>query len=137
MNNTYTKSPVEILTDLKMELLDFVNTRVAMLQSEMKEKIRTLKLATPALIVGLVLVTTAWFLLTGCLVAVVAMAFAPNPWAYPISFIIVGLTYLIFGGIAAIAAWKRMMGSGLAPWRTIHVLQQDKVWIAAEGKAQL
>ncbi len=137
MSNGYTKSPVEILTELKTELLDFVTTRVAMLHSEMQENIRFLKLATPALIVGLVLLGTAWLLLTGGLVAAIAMAFQPNPWAYAVSFLIVSGAYLILGGLAAISAWKRIVGKGLTPWRTIHVLQQDKVWIEAEGKAQL
>ncbi len=137
MNNGYTKSPIEVLTDLKMEVLDFVSTRVAMLHSEMQENIRALKIAMPALIVGLMLLGTGWLLLTGFLVVMIAMAFAPHPWAYSLSFIIVAAGYLIFGGIAAAAAWKRIAGKGLTPWRTIRVLQQDKVWIEAEAKAQL
>lgn len=136
MSNGYTKSPGEILTEMKSEVLDFVSTRVAMLHSEIQENIRSLKLAAPMLIVGLVLLGTAWLLLTGFLVAAIARAFEPNPWAYSFSFGIACVAYLVMGGTAAAAAWKRIAGKGLTPWRTIHVLQQDKAWLEAEGKAQ-
>ena len=137
MNNGYTKSVAEVLTELKVELLEFVSTRIAMLHSEMEENFRTLKLAAPALIVGLVLLWTAWLLFTGFLVAMIATAFEPHPWAYILSMIIVAVAYSILGGLAATGAYKRISEKGIAPRRTIHVLQQDKVWIQEEAKARL
>lgn len=136
MNNGYTKSVAEVISDLKVEVQEFISTRVAMLRAEMQENLRTFKLAAPTLIIGLVLLWTAWLLLTGFLVAVIGIAFQPNPWAYVFSLLIVGVGYLILGGMAAMGAWKRMTEKGLKPKRTIHVLQQDKLWIQAE-KAQL
>ncbi len=137
MNNGYTKSVAEVLTDLKVELLEFIGTRIAMLHSEMQENFQSLRLALPVLIAGLVLLGTAWLLFTGVLVVVIGIAFEPSPWAYSFSLIIVTIAYLLLGGLMTTRAWKRMAERGITPRRTIHVLQQDKIWIQAETKAQL
>ncbi len=137
MNSGYTKSVAEVLADLKTELLEFFSTRIAMLHSEMEENFQSLKLAAPALIVGLVLLGTAWLLFTGFLVAIIGIAFEPSPWAYVFSMLILAAAYLILGGAMAARAWKRIAEKGITPRRTIYVLQQDKIWIQAETRAHL
>ncbi|HEY1732165.1 MAG TPA: phage holin family protein [Terriglobales bacterium] len=135
-NNGHVKTVAEVIGDLKTELQEFISTRIGMFRAEMQENVRTLKLAAPALMVGLVLLWTGWLLLTGFLVAMIAVAFQPSPWAFALSLLIVGLGYLILGALAAMGAWKRIKEMGFKPRRTIQVLQQDKIWIQAE-KAQL
>lgn len=137
MSNGYTKSIAEVLADLKVELLEFVSTRIAMLQSEVAENLRSLKLAAPALVAGLILLGTAWLLFTGFLVGMIGIAFEPSPWAYVLSLIVVAVAYSMLGGLMAVRAWKRITEKGITPRRTINVLQQDKIWIQAETKAQL
>lgn len=143
MNNEYpyqnghAKSIPEVIADLKTELQEFMSTRVAMLRSELQDKLRSLKMAAPVLVVGVVLLWTAWLLLTGFLVAIIGVAFGNTPWAYVVSLVIVGVGYLIMGGLAAMAGWKKITQGGIKPERTIRVLQQDKIWIQAETKAQL
>lgn len=132
-----TKSIAEVIDDLKNELMDFAITRLEMLQSEIKEKVESFKMAAPVLSIGVVLLLTAWFVLTGFLICIVAAAFTPNPWAYTVSFLIVGVLYAIVGGAAAFLAWRQLKGKGIAPQRTIEVLKQDRIWLQNEGRAQL
>ncbi len=136
MNNG-TKSVAEIITDLKEELQDFIQTRLAMLQSEAKDKLRSFKMAAPVLLTGMLLLGTCWLLLTGFLVCIIAAAFAPNSWNYTVSFLVVGVLYGIVGWAAAGLAWRQLKTKGVKPERTINVLQQDRAWLQAEGKSQL
>lgn len=136
MNNGYTKSVAEVIGDLRAELQEFVSTRISMLRAELQEKLRTLKLAAPALVIGVVLLATGWLLFTGFLVAMIAAAFQPSPWSFVLSLLIVAAGYVLLGGLALMGGWKRIREKGWMPRRTIHVLQQDKIWIQAE-KAQL
>jgi uncharacterized membrane protein YqjE len=135
--NEHTKTVPEALTDLKEELKEFLSTRVAMLRSELGEKVETIKRATPMLIVGLVLLATAWLAFTGFLVCIIAQAFDIGAWAYVISFIIVTVVYAMAGGITALFAWKRIKQVGMKPKRTMHVLEQDRIWLQTEARTQL
>jgi uncharacterized membrane protein YqjE len=134
--NGYSKSLPELIAELKGELRDFIATRVAMLQAEMRENLKSLKLAVPGLLMGLVLLWTAWLVLTAFLVTIIAHAFTPQPWAYVVAFLIVGVLYALFGGFAAMSAWKQIKQRGLKPGRTIRVLKEDRIWIQAESKVQ-
>jgi len=136
MTNGYNKSLPEIVNDLKGELKEFVATRVAMLRSEMSEKLAALKEAVPALIGGLAVLITAWLLFTGFLVTVIAMAFS-SPWGWVWSFLIVTAAYLLLGGMLAVAGLAKLKQTKLVPERTLRVLKQDEVWLQTEAKTQI
>src|SRR5215471_17745120 len=135
-HNPHVKSVTEIIAELKTELQEFLSTRVAIVRAEMKENLRDLKVAAPLLAAGLALAWTAWLVFTAMLVMLIGRAFLPKPWAYPLALLIVMILYLIFGGSMVMAAWKRITRKGLKPERTIRVLQQDKIWIQNESRAQ-
>ncbi|HKD85041.1 MAG TPA: phage holin family protein [Terriglobales bacterium] len=137
MANGYTKPITEVIEELKEELKEFVATRLAMLRSELNEKYQSLKTAAPVLSIGIALLGTAWLLFTGFLVTIIAQAFAPNPWNYAISFILVTVVYAVVGGLAAYLAWRQLKQKGVKPERTIRVLQQDRIWLQTEGKSQI
>ena len=137
MTNGNTRNLAEILSEIKEELKDFIATRVAMLRSELNEKLQSIKMAAPVLLIGVAMLGTAWLLLTGFLVCIVAQAFTPSPWAYVISFVIVGVCYGLLGAAAAFMAWRQLTEKGVKPERTIRVLQQDRLWLQTEGKSQL
>ena len=126
-----------VVAELKDEVREFVNTRLAMLQSEMKEKISTWKMALPAIIVGLLLLLTAWLLLTAAIVAAIYVAFVGNPWAATIAFAIVFVAYAVIGGVAVAFGLRDLRENGVVPKRTIRVLKDDQVWIANEARVQL
>jgi uncharacterized membrane protein YqjE len=135
--NGHTKTITEVVEDLKNELMEFVSTRFAMLQSEFDDKFQSFKMAAPVLGIGLVLLGSAWLLLTGFLVTIIAQAFAPNPWNFTVAFLVVAVLYGIVGGIAAYLAWRQLKEKGVKPKRTIEVLKQDGMWLQTEAKTQL
>ena len=131
------RSLAGIVNELKEESKDFLSTRLAMLRSEMKEKISDWKQAAPMLVVGALLLGTAFLLLTGAIVAAIYVAFEGNPWAAFLALIITCVGYALFGGLAAVFALRQMRESGLVPRRTVRVLKDDQIWISNEARVQL
>ena len=126
-----------VVAELKEESKQFVTTRLAMLQAEMKEKISAWKTALPLLVIGAVMLGTAWLLLTGAIVAIVYVAFEGSAWAAFLALIIVCIAYAICGGIALWVAKAKWQEAGVAPKRTLKVLKDDQIWISNEARAQL
>jgi hypothetical protein len=135
--NTHVKTVADVVSDLKTELQEFLSTRVAMLRSELGAKLETVKTAMPMLVVGLLLLVTAWLAFTGFLIAIIAEALEPRPWAYVVSSLIVAFIYALVGSVAAMVAWKKMNATGVKPERTIRMLEQDRIWLQTEAKTQL
>ncbi len=131
------KSLAGVVAELKEESKEFVTTRLAMLQAEMKEKISAWKTALPLLVIGAVMLATAWLLLTGALVAVIYVAFAGSIWAAFLALIIVCIAYAIAGGMALWIAKSKWQEAGVAPKRTLRVLKDDQLWISNEARAQI
>jgi len=126
-----------LLSEMKEELKDFIQTRVAMFKAELQEKVRVLKAAAPLAIIGLVLLMTAYLLLTLALVGLVLAAVPDNPYRWAIAFGCVGVLWLILGAGAGYFAYRELQLKGLMPKRTVEVLKEDKVWIQAEVKNQI
>jgi uncharacterized membrane protein YqjE len=126
----------EVVTDLKEELKEFLNTRFAMLRAEMTEKVHNIGMVAPVLLIGVGLLLTAWFTLTGFAILLIAHL-VPGPWAYVISFAIVTVAYGAIGAASAMYAWGKLKHTGVKPERTIRILEQDRVWLQAEAKTQL
>ena len=82
-----------VVAELKDEMREFISTRVAMLQSELKDKLSAWKLAAPTIAIGLVLLGTAWLLFTGAIVAAIYVAFEGNPFAAAIALAIMFVAY--------------------------------------------
>lgn len=131
------KTLAGVVAELKEESKHFVSTRVAMLQAEMKEKVSAWKMALPMVVVGALLLGTAWLLLTGAIVAVVYVAFEGSAWAAFLSLIIVCVAYAIFGALAFWVARSKFQQAGVTPKRTLRVLKDDQIWISNEARAQL
>lgn len=131
------RSLAGVVAELKEEVKTFLETRYAMLMSELNDKLSAIKMALPAIAVGLVLCGTAWFLLTGALVAAIWVAFQGIAFGAAIALVIVGVAYLLVGGIAVLFAWRGLSEMGLMPKRTMRVLKDDSVWIRNEARTQL
>ena len=126
-----------VLTDMKEELKEFLSTRLALFRAELREKAKTLKIAVPLAAVGLVLVGTAYLLLTLALVALVFAFLPDNPYRWCLAFASVGVLWAILGGLAAWFAKRELELRGLIPQKTIRVLKDDKIWIQSEVKSQV
>jgi uncharacterized membrane protein YqjE len=127
----------EVVNDIKLELQQFLCTRLAMFRSEMNEKMANIKMAAPVILVALLLVLTGWFLFTAFLVAAIAMAFSAIAWNYAIACLIVCVLYLLVGLVAGMFGWRQIRERGLKPERTLRVLKQDQVWLQTEAKTQV
>ncbi len=131
------KNLTDVLHDFKNEFITFAETRLQLLQQEMREKTAAIKAALPTVVIGLVFLLTAWFLITAAIVTVVATlvagAMPGSPWIYPIAFGAVAVLYLLIGGILAAVGSKALSKQGLRPEKTIRVLQEDKLWLQSES----
>lgn len=139
MNETRYAEPngrtlADVVSEIKDELKEFIQTRVQMFSAEMKEKLSRSK--SVALYGGLaaLLLGTAYLLLTLALVGLVAVAFWGSPYAWFLAFLIVGVGWAILGGTLALVAKRTFRG--FTPQRTIQVLKQDKVWLQREASNQ-
>jgi len=131
------RSLAAIVTEMKEELKDFVQTRIEMFRTELHEKLKTLKIAAPLAGVGALLLGTAYLLFTMALVGLVVAFFRDNPYRWFFAFAAVAVLWTLLGGIAAYFAKREFELKGLMPRKTIEVLKEDKLWIQAEAKNQL
>jgi uncharacterized membrane protein YqjE len=118
------------LQEIKNEIKEFVQTRLDLLRNEMQGKLSAYKAALPMAIVAVLLLVTTWFLLTGAIVAAIALALG-----WPAAFAIVGGAYLISGMVVGWLAYKELTSQSIAPQRTLQVLKQDQIWIEQEAKS--
>jgi uncharacterized membrane protein YqjE len=135
-SQVHEKSLGMVVAELKAELRDFVQTRVAMLREEMKTKAGVMKLVVPMAVVALIMAWVGFLCITGLFVVLSASAFggfAGFAWA----FLIVGVVYFIIAGICASFAYSELSRKGLAPKHTIQVLKQDQIWLRNEARSQV
>jgi len=131
------RSLAAIVTEMKEELKDLVQTRIEMFRTELQEKLKTLKIAAPLAGLGALLLGTAYLLFTMALVGLVVAFFRDNPYRWFFAFAAVAVLWTLLGGIAAYFAKREFELKGLMPRKTIEVLKEDKLWIQAEAKNQL
>ena len=131
------RSLAAIVTEMKEELKDLVQTRIEMFRTELQEKVKTLKIAAPLAGLGALLLGTAYLLFTMALAGLVVAFFPDNPYRWFFAFAAVAVLWTLLGGIAAYFAKREFELKGLMPRKTIEVLKEDKLWIQAEAKNQL
>jgi uncharacterized membrane protein YqjE len=123
-----------LLAEIKDEIRDFLQTRITMLKTELREKSKNFKTAAILAISGILLLTTAYMLLTLALVAAIMAAFPASAYRWFFAFLAVGVFWSVFGAIAAYFAKRELELRGILPKRTIEVLKGDKVWVQTEVK---
>jgi VIT1/CCC1 family predicted Fe2+/Mn2+ transporter len=127
----------EVVNETKQELKEFAVTRMAMLQSEIREKIEQIKASAPLIVIGALFALTAFLVITAALVSLVYVAFAGSAYAPFLACLIVGVLYAILGGTLLYVGYRGISEKGLMPERTIKVLKDDKVWLQNEARTQL
>ena len=124
----------EVLAETRDEIKDFIQTRIQLLVSEMKEKAAQSKSAAILGAIALVLGVTAFLLLTLAAVGLVAVAFWGSPYAFFWGFLIVGVFYALIAGMLAMGAARKLRS--FAQKKTIDVLKEDKIWLQSEARSQ-
>lgn len=136
-NTSNNRSLAEVMQELREDLKDFLTTRVQMLRGEIMEKVGAWKVGLPSMIIGLVLLATAFMLFTAGLVCLIALAFAGQPWGFAVSFFIVMAIYGLTGGLLFFYGLNTAKAGGLAPQKTIRVLKEDQIWLKTQARTQL
>ncbi|HTU43032.1 MAG TPA: phage holin family protein [Candidatus Aquilonibacter sp.] len=126
-----------VLLAMKEELKEFAETRLEMLKTELREKLKIMKIAGPLLAIGVVLLGTAYLLLTLALVGLALAFLQGNPFRWFLAFLAVGFVWALLGAIVTHFAVREFQSQGLMPKRTIAVLKGDKVWIQSEVKGHV
>ncbi len=126
------RSIAQVLRDTKEELKQFADTRIAMLKTELQEKLKMLKVAAPLAAAGVLLLTTAYLLFTLSLVGLVFAFLPDNAFRWCLAFLAVAVLWTLLGGLAAYFAKREFELKSLMPTNTIRVLKGDKMWIQSE-----
>jgi VIT1/CCC1 family predicted Fe2+/Mn2+ transporter len=130
----HTRNLRSIIADALEELKQFLNTRMQVLKSELRETVSAMRVAVPLGVLAVVLLSTAFLLLTGAAVCIVASAFAGSPYAWFYAFIIVGFVWGVMGLVAGFFAYNEFRSKAVFPKRTVEVLKADKNWIQSEAR---
>jgi uncharacterized membrane protein YqjE len=131
------RSISDIAAEMKEEFKQLIQTRMEMFKRELQEKLARLKVAAPVAGAAILLLITAYLLITLAIVAVIAAVFAGSPYRWFFGFIIVGVAWGLLGAVAAYFAKRELEIKTLAPTRTMEVLKGDKRWLETEVKHQL
>ena len=136
MNNAVyaNRSLGEIVSEIRVEFIELVDTRLKMLKSELQEAKAGLRVALPLAALTLILLVTAFLLLSAAVVTLIASAFAGNPYAWFFGLIIVAALWAVFGAIAGFFAYNALRAKATFPRRTFEVLNADKKWLQSEAK---
>jgi uncharacterized membrane protein YqjE len=127
----------EILSQMRDEFVDFVETRVTMLRTELQDSWNTVKSTIPLVAVAATFLGTAFLLLTGALVGLVLAAFPNSAYRWFFSCAIVGLFWGVIGAAAVQFALRKFKLRNVVPRRTLEVLRNDRLWIEAELRGRL
>lgn len=131
------RSLAGIIAEIRAELKEFVQTRVQLLRSELKETAASVKVALPMAILAVVLLATGYLLLTLAIVGLVAVAFWNNPYVWFFSFLIVGFLWLLGGVMMAFFAANQFKTRAVFPKKTLEVLRADKAWLQNEARSEV
>jgi Putative Actinobacterial Holin-X, holin superfamily III len=126
-----------IVSEVLDELKDFVQTRVEMMRSDVRETVRAASRWLPLGIVACVLLITAYVLFAAAVVALVSVAFVTNPYRWFLSCLVVALAWSLAGGIFAYIAWMQFRAQGMLLKKTLDVLKADKVWLQNEARSRI
>ena len=131
-NGNNGKTMAQVANELKHDLMEFVQTRVEMLRSEISQKVTMMKVVIPMFAIAALFLWFAFMLLSVALVMAISVLIGYG-WA----FLAVGLFYCAIAGLVGGLAYREIRSTGLAPKRTLKVLQQDQVWLQGEARSQL
>lgn len=128
------KSIGAVLAETKVELIDFFDTRLQILQTELKDKVRSFKQSVPLLLAAAALLLAGWIALTFAFVALVQSWLQPSPYAWMWAALIIVCVYAVAGIAIGWFGYNKIRSVGVAPKRTLGVLKQDQAWIQNEAR---
>jgi uncharacterized membrane protein YqjE len=131
------RTVADILAETRDELKQFIETRVMLFRTELREKASLIKHAAPLVGAAAVFLGTAYLLFTLALVGLAWALLPASDFRWCFAFLAVAVLWSILGLIAASVAKRHLALKKLVPERTIGVLKGDRVWIQSEVKNQI
>jgi VIT1/CCC1 family predicted Fe2+/Mn2+ transporter len=128
------KSIGVVLAETKAELKDFFETRMQILQAEVRDKVRAWRSSLPLLLMAAAFLLMGWAAFTFALIALLQALFLPSPYSWLWAALIVAVIYLAAGVVLGRRGYGAIQSVGVAPKRTLEVLKQDQVWIQNEAR---
>ena len=136
-SGNHERTLTNLLREIGSQLSEFLDTRVQMAKSELRETLGLVKTAIPLAVGAAALIVTGLLLLTLALVSLAASAFAGSTYAWFYGFLIVGVCWLAFGAMIAYFVVNQFRGRRRFPQRTIEVLKADKTWLQNEARGNV
>jgi len=125
-----------LLSRLGDDVMQLVNSQLALFKVEMKEEANTYIRSGVAMAVGAVIAAIGFALLNVAIAFAVSTLFAnanlSQPASYALGFVVTGVFYLVVGAIVVLAIKSRLAKQNIVPTRTVEELRKDKEWLKNE-----
>ena len=125
-----------LLSRLGDDVMQLINSQLALFKVEMKEEARTYARGAAMIAVGGVVAMIGFALLNVAIAFAVSTLFASanlsQSASYALGFVVTGVFYLLVGGIVALVMKNRLAKQELVPPMTVQELRKDKQWLKSE-----
>jgi len=135
-NRTETEGLPTLLSRLGDDVLQLINSQLALFKVEIKEEANTYIRGAVIIALGAAIAMIGFALLNVAVAFGVSTLFAQanlsQPATYALGFVVTGLFYLVVGGIVVLAIKSRLAKQDLVPTRSVEELRKDKEWLKNE-----
>ena len=125
-----------LISRLGEDLMDLVNSQLALLKVEIKEEANTYARGAAMIAFGAAVAVVGFALLNVAIAFAVSTLFAQanfsQPASYALGFVVTGGFYLLVGAIVVLVVKNRLTKQNLVPKRTVQELRKDKEWLKNE-----
>lgn len=132
INAGHTDAHSSAILRLISEIKQFIETRVDLFQTEVKQKLPLLRSAMLLGLEGSAFLLVAYLFFAVAAVVLIGSAFPHNPYRWFFGFLIVGTLTVGFGAISAFLTTAGFTIKSLLPTRTFRILKGDKDWLVSE-----
>jgi uncharacterized membrane protein YqjE len=120
----------DLFRQLAQDSATLVRQEMALAKAELKSNVKSVARDAAMVAVGGILALVGATVLIAFLVVAVGDAL-DNYW---LGALIVGVLFLLVGGILAMSSLKKLKSEDVAPTRTLETLKEDKQWLQSEIK---
>ena len=135
-NRTDTEGLPTLLSRLGDDVLQLINSQLALFKVEIKEEASTYIRGAVTIALGAAIAMIGFALLNVAVAFGVSTLFAQanlsQPATYALGFVVTGLFYLVVGGIVVLVIKSRLAKQDLVPTRSVEELRKDKEWLKNE-----
>lgn len=135
-NRTETEGLPTLLSRLGDDVLQLINSQLALFKVEIKEEANTYIRGAVTIALGAAVAMIGFALLNVAVAFGVSTLFAQanlsQPATYALGFVVTGLFYVVVGGIVVLAIKSRLAKQDLVPARSVEELRKDKEWLKNE-----